>query len=471
DARTVRTLLVGDEPRDIVFGGPDHDRAFITTAHRGQNSPVDPQLTTPGVGRADIWVFDANDLGDPVTGTPLTIVSPFCDTPRALAVTPDGRTVYAAAFLSGNRTTTIPQGSIQPAGLPPPTSNFEGKPAPRAGLIVKFRPRATDGEMHWLDELDRNWDGTVRLSLPDLDVFGIDASATPPVLKADVAYQGVGTVIFNMAVNPMTGRVYVTNSDAQNHNRFEGPGEFAGHTARGHLAESRVTGLVGTVVRPRHLNKNIDYSHCCEPAPNAESIRSLAFPTDLVVSSEGQTVYVAAFGSSKVGIFDASALEDDSFVPDTGNQIVVSGGGPSGVALNEQAGRLYVLTRFDDAISVIDVATRQEVAHVALWNPEPPSITNGRRFLYDAALTSTHGDSACASCHIFGDFDGFAWDRQPDATELPIPGPFAVPPSGDPPPFHPMKGPMTTQSLRALDNHGPMHWRGDRTGGNDAPSF
>ena len=36
--------------------------------------------------------------------------------------------------------------------------------------------------------------------------------------------------------------------------------------------------------------------------------------------------------------------------------------------------------------------------------------------------------------------------------------------------FHPMKGPMTTQSLRGMANHGPMHWRGDRTGGNDAPS-
>ena len=36
--------------------------------------------------------------------------------------------------------------------------------------------------------------------------------------------------------------------------------------------------------------------------------------------------------------------------------------------------------------------------------------------------------------------------------------------------FHPMKGPMTTQSLRGMLNGGPMHWRGDRTGGNDAPS-
>src|SRR5262249_15893539 len=45
--RVVRTLLVGDEPRDIVFAGPGGTRAFITCAHRGQNNPNDPQLTTP----------------------------------------------------------------------------------------------------------------------------------------------------------------------------------------------------------------------------------------------------------------------------------------------------------------------------------------------------------------------------------------------------------------------------------------
>ena len=59
-----RTLLVGDEPRDIVFA---QGRAFITTAHRGQQrtdpslaevpGAGDPELHTPGIGRADVWVF------------------------------------------------------------------------------------------------------------------------------------------------------------------------------------------------------------------------------------------------------------------------------------------------------------------------------------------------------------------------------------------------------------------------------
>ena len=33
-----------------------------------------------------------------------------------------------------------------------------------------------------------------------------------------------------------------------------------------------------------------------------------------------------------------------------------------------------------------------------------------------------------------------------------------------------MKGPMITQSLRGMANHGSMHWRGDRTGGNEPPN-
>src|SRR5215470_10204165 len=148
-ARVVRTLLVGDEPRDIVFGGPDRARAFITTAHRGQrlnDLGIDPQLTTPGVGRADVWVFDANDLGDPAGGTPMTIVTLFSDTPRALAVTPDGNTVYAAAFNSGNRTTTIGSSAIDARGLPLPHDNFEHIAAPSAGLVLKFRESPIDGE-------------------------------------------------------------------------------------------------------------------------------------------------------------------------------------------------------------------------------------------------------------------------------------------------------------------------------------
>jgi len=473
-----RTLLVGDEPRDLVFAGPGRKRAFVTTAHRGQNHPSDPQLTTPGVGRADVWVFDADRLGGSLGGSPLTIVTLFTDTPRALAVTPDGTRVYAAGFHTGNRTATVPETALPdgfgPDGVPGPATNAEGRPAPEVGTIVKWNGS------HWVDALGRPRDQHVKFSLPDKDVFVLDAMANPPrqLAGAGGAFQGVGTILYTMTVNPVNGKVYVANTEANNAARFEGPGTFAGHSLRARLHESRITVLApGGGVASRRLNKHVDYDSCCAPIPNAENDRSLALPQGMAVSGNGATLYVAALGSDKVGVFSTAQLEADTFVPNAASHIPVSGGGPTGLVLDEERGQLYVMTRFDNGISVVDTGSRLEREHVRMYNPEPASIVTGRRFLYDARFSSSHGDSSCASCHVFGDLDSLAWDLgNPDEEVIDNPGPFNTLllnlVTGQPmePIFHPMKGPMATQSLRGMASHGPMHWRGDRTGGNDAAS-
>jgi len=496
--RVTRSLLVGDEPRDIVFAGPREGgpgtpftRAFITTAHRGQNSPVDPQFTTEGVGRADVWVFNALNLGTSLTGDELAIVTLFGDTPRALAATADGSTVYAAVFHSGNQTTSLDEsivcnggfgaapcnlpdnihvsnglpGSQVPGGLPTPNRNHANVLGPEVGLIVKLDPTTNT----WEDELGRNWTNGVRFDLPDLDVFASDADAATPVETDDFAH--VGTILFNMAINPQNGKVYVSNTEAGNEVRFEGPGSIS-TTVRGHLHEARITVLDGANVLPRHLNKHIDYD--AVPQPLDVKGRSLATPTDMVVSSDGATLYVAAFGSSEVGVFSTAEIENDGFVPDAADHILVSGGGPSGLVLDEANDLLYVLTRFDNSISVVDVSgspVGTEIDHLPLHNPEPAEVVDGRAVLYDAQFTSSNGEASCSSCHVFGDFDSLAWDLgDPDGDVTANPNPFLF--CGFVPcntPFHPMKGPMTTQTLRGLATHGPMHWRGDRTGGDLDP--
>jgi YVTN family beta-propeller protein len=489
-----RTLLVGDEPSDIVFGGVGNSRAFITTAHRGQQrtdpslSQVpgagDPELTTPGVGRADVWVFDATALGSTLGGTPLAILSLFGDTPRALAVTPDGGTIYVAVFKSGNQTTATSSelpcdgfditdagtpctvlGVAVPGAPPGPATNYAGLTAPKVAVILK-----SDAEGTWRDVLGRDWTAATAFSLPDQDVFAVDAMT----LATTASYAHVGTTLFNMAVNPVSGLVYVSNTEARNDLRFEGPGTFAGQTLQGHLAEARITVLTSAGAAPRHLNKHINYSVL--PASAATLQSSLSMPLQLAVSADGQTVYVAAFGSSKVGVFPTAAIENDSFDPVSQSSIYlsVSGGGPGGLALDEVNQHLYVTTRFDNGLSVIDLASGIETAHLSLANPEPAVVTAGRPFLYDSTRSSSNGEASCASCHMFGDKDNLIWDLgNPDADPVQTPiniklsagagatinggGKVAV--------LHPMKGPMSTQTLRGMVNNGPMHWRGDRAVG------
>ncbi len=492
-AKVIRTILVGDEPRDIVFAGTGGNRAFITTAHRGQHredssiagvpGAGDPQLTTEGIGRADVWVFDATNLGTTFGGTPMEILSFFADTPRALTVSADGNTVYAAAFKSGNQTTTIRETLVPdgfgPTGVPGPTTNCwqtdadpdceEEEDAPEVGVIVKFNGT------NWVSSQGTIADAALRFNLPDHDVFSINANTLAS--GSIVEYDHVGTILFNMAVNPVSGRVYVTNTELPNNVEFEGPGVHGGSTVQGRLSESRITVLnPGTGgVDPQHLNQHIDYSQLhTDPgadhaAINAQAQHSLATPLQPVVSSDGSTLYVAAFGSGKIGVFDTADIEDPNFeanfdpTAESGNYIDV-GGGPSGMVLDEDNNRLYVMTRFNNQLEVIDLSTNNTVEAHALPNPEPQSIIDGRPFLYDAVLTSGNGEASCSSCHIFGSMDQLAWNLgNPDDHVTTNTQPFAT--SGIAQDFHPMKGPMTTQTLKGMATHGALHWRGDRVDG------
>ena len=224
-ARLVRTLLVGDEPRDVVLAGPGDATASSSrprTAGRiaGRSATEHAEAS----GRADVWVLRRASLGAPLGGTPLAIVQLPGDTPRALAASADGSRVYAAVFLSGNRTATIPEGTVNAAGdcrhrrpgRPRSIRSPSGRRARRSSCAQE--PRPAPGRT----SCGATGAASSRSTLPDEDVFVLDALASPPKrAAAPNAVAGVGTVIFNLAVRPGTGAVYATNLDARNHVRFE----------------------------------------------------------------------------------------------------------------------------------------------------------------------------------------------------------------------------------------------------------
>ncbi len=370
--------------------------------------------------------------------------------------------MYAAGFRSGNQTTVINENDITSGGGVPAFPPGSTPGAPETSLIVKFNG------VNWVDEANTIWSSNIPFSLPDRDVFLIDATLNPPALAGGTnSISGVGTTLFNLAVRPDNGKLYVTNMEMRNQVRFENlVGLDVGLQA--HMAETRITVIDGTVTPPDpiHLNAHVDYT--VATGSQLERDQSLSMPLDLVFNSAGTQLYVAAFGSSKVAVLDTAALEGGTISPD---RIDVAGG-PSGLALDEVRDRLYVMSRFDNRVTIIggpaNPVGRAQLATIDLHTPEPSEVLAGRRFLYDANFSSGHGDAACGTCHLFGDMDKLAWDLgNPFGTIEPNPNSdillalFGF--GGGLSDFHPLKGPMTTQSLRSLSGQGPLHWRGDMT--------
>src|SRR5690606_33710724 len=81
---TIRSVATENEPADLVFAGSPQ-KAYVSCAER-----------------ESVQVFDPANLNNAPTEVLLK-----GEQPRALAVSPDGGTVYCAFFESGNRTTAI----------------------------------------------------------------------------------------------------------------------------------------------------------------------------------------------------------------------------------------------------------------------------------------------------------------------------------------------------------------------------
>ena len=94
----------------------------------------------------------------------------------------------------------------------------------------------------------------------------------------------------------------------------------------------------------------------------------------------------------------------------TNPQPIPVGEGPTGILLDEVRNQAYVLNKFDASISILDLATDQEMAKVDFFDPTPDVIKTGRKHLYNTHLGSGNGHIACASCHVDGKWDRLGWD-------------------------------------------------------------
>jgi YVTN family beta-propeller protein len=465
----VATIATDDEPTDVVFAGAPQ-QAWVSCS----------QVNA-------VYVFDPANLA----ARPARIAIQGED-PRALAVSPDGSRVYVAVFESGNASTILGGGLVTNVGsLPnvvndplgpyggqnPPPNAGQGfdppinpalPPPPRVGLIVK-----KDGAGRWMDDNGGDWTELVSgnlaahsgrpvgWNLPDRDVAVIDTATQA------VSYQsGLMNLCMALAVNPASGEVTVVGTDGTNQIRYEPviSGTFT-RVQFARVAPSSPPASLGVL----DLNPHLDYQQ--STLPQRERDKSLGDPRGIAWNAAGTRGYVSGMGSNNVVVVDAAG-QRAGLAP-----AIEVGEGPTGIVVDDQHGRVYVLAKFEAAVSVIDAKSEQETARVPFFDPSPSAIQLGRKHLYDTHENSGLGQIACASCHVDARLDRLAWDLGDPTGEMKsvtgqnlganIPGlnaGFA--------PWHPMKGPMLTQTLQDIIGKEPHHWRGDRDGLEEfAPAF
>jgi len=466
--RVRATLDTDDEPCDVVFAGSPQ-RAFVSCS-----------------GSSTVLVFDPANLAAPPASIAID-----AQTPRAMGTSPAGDKVYVAVFFSGNGSTTVgggftsnvsfppnfvndpsgPYGGVNPPPNDPldldgdgslfePHKNPANPAPPKVALIVK-----KDAAGKWRDDNATDW--TPWVSGPNAAATGRPVGWNLPdhdLAVIDTASLGVTWVnrLMNMnmalAVNPADGRVTIVGTEATNEIRFEPV--VKGKFVRVKLALANAGAGAGTATLS-DLNPHLTYATAT--IPQAQRDLSLGDPRGVAWNALGTKAYVTGMGSNNVVVLDANGARAGLAAT------IAVGEGPTGVSVDDARSRVYVLDKFEGAISVLSTVTELETARIPFYDPSPSAIKLGRKHLYDTRKNSGLGQAACASCHIDARMDRLSWDLgdpsggmkstvgQNLGAGIPgLNGGFAD--------WHPMKGPMLTQTLQDIIGKEPQHWRGDRAG-------
>ncbi|MCY2960558.1 MAG: hypothetical protein NTY35_10375 [Planctomycetota bacterium] len=454
----VGTVFTDDEPADVVFAGSPQ-RAYVSCSQSNSIQVFDP----------------ANLAAAPVT---IPIVG---EEPRALVASADGTRVYCAIFESGNATTILGGGAVSNIGAPPNVVNDLNGPwggqnpppnagasfnppingalpvPPKVGLIVK-----KDAGGQWKDDNGGNWTNKVTGAnaadsgrIPGWDLADHDVAIVDTATNSVSYARGLMNICMSLALAP-NGDVTILGTEATNQIRFEPV--VKGKFVRVTLGRITSTGLV---VGTTDLNPHLTYATAT--VPQALRDQSLGDPRAIVWNAAGTKGYVAGMGSNNVAVINAAGARA-GLAP-----TIEVAEGPTGLALDEARSRLYVLSKFAGRLSVVSTASENVVQSLAFHDATPSAIRVGRKHLYDTRKNSGLGQSACGSCHVDARRDGLAWDLgDPAGSMAPVAGnnlgagiPGLSTGFQD---YHPMKGPMTTQTLQDIIGKEPLHWRGDRRG-------
>ena len=151
-----------------------------------------------------------------------------------------------------------------------------------------------------------------------------------------------------------------------------------------------------------------------------------ADPSTIVVDAARGRAWVASGGGDCVSVIDLAPLLDTAAAcegPGPGrwaDHLGVSerwvagripvGSNPRALALSPDGSRLFVGERLDDAVAIIDTRSHEVLGRIDLGGPDLPTLVRrGERVFHSAAITF-QGQFSCRSCHPDGHVDGLTYD-------------------------------------------------------------
>jgi len=400
--RVIDTVRVAAEPSGLAFDAAG-ETAYVTLSASARIARIDASAR-----RALAPIEFATELA----GQDGKKILAHAPTPRALLL--DGADLYALSYRSGNGTTS------------------------------DAADRDKDGQLF---EIIDAWNEPGPPP-PDRDVLRFDVRR--PDAPGTAALWRMGTLNFDLLRGP-GGAIWVSNVDAANarFNKIDfGRGAFVTH--RVSYSKPSASGA------PQQGTVHIDLNAARDPRLPADL--RCAVPNAMTLSADGSRLYVACYETRTTVVVDTRAGRVVAALrPDAASR---EGYGPRGLALDENAGALYVYNRGDDTLQVYrapaadgSVAAPAGPALAAGFDPTPAPVKAGRLHFIDAS-NSASGLVSCDTCHTDGQSDGVAWDLRDFTGDLPkaaesreVSNVIKV-----------------TLNLRGVETTPPYHWFGDRAG-------
>jgi len=369
EADTVAVLLTEPAERALLVDVGDHPRALA-------------------IGDDTVAVACQDDgtlhLVDAATGAVREVVETGAET-WAVTADPRGGAFYAASRY-GTITAVAPDGAVLGSAQVEPEPRGLAMTGDGTLLVTRWR---SDGAGAYVQTVDAR-DPTAMVAGP------VGALPRQEGLDADTDNSGVLSFLGQAVASPDGRRVILPALKANVVTGMHRTGEplTSQTTARAALGEVLLRG-------PTEAAED-SFRH---------SFDDLDFASAAVFSPMGDRLFVAMQGAQTVSVVDAFDFFNVASIDDVGEA-------PQGLALSPDGARLYVHAWLSRSVRVYDVSSFDTepplVAEVSTVDAEPldATVLEGLRIFYgsrDPRMSRTRYLS-CASCHLDGEGDGLVWD-------------------------------------------------------------